>query len=83
MGLTDKTSQEILDDNLLNFYLSHITTDNFQYEPNDRTDRYIWRYLSSANLIRIDDIENEDIILTYEQAAAEDSFANDGGHLYQ
>ena len=77
LGLTDKTSQEILDDNLLNFYLSHITTDNFQYEPNDRTDRYIWRYLSSANLIRIDDIENEDIILTYEQAAAEDSFAND------
>ena len=74
LGLTEKTNQKILDDNLLNFYLSHITSNNFDYKPNEKTDKYIWRYLSSANLIKIDDFENEDVILTYEKAAVENSF---------
>ena len=77
LGITEKTTQKILDNNLLNFYLSHITNDNFEYEPNDKTDQYIWRYLSSANLIQINDFENEDVILAYEQAAAENSFEKD------
>ena len=66
-----------MDNNLLNFYLSHITSENFQYEPNDKTDKYIWKYLSSVNLINVNDFENEDIIITYEQAAQENSFPND------
>ena len=74
LGILDKTDQKILDNNLLNFYLSYITSDNFEYEPNDKTDKYIWRYLSSANLIQINYLENEDVILTYEQAAAQNSF---------
>ena len=74
LGLTEKTNQKILDDNLLNFYLSHITNGNFDYKPNEKTDKYIWRYLSSANLIKISDFENEDVILTYEKAAVENSF---------
>ena len=77
LGVTDKTTQKILDDNLLNFYLSYITIDNFEYQPHDKTDKYIWRYLSSANLIQINDFEDEDIISTYEQAAAQDSFDKD------
>jgi len=76
LGITHKTNQKILDNNLLNFYLSYITTNDFQYEPNDETDKYIWRYLSSANLIQIKNFENEDVILTYEQAAAQNSFEN-------
>ena len=39
--------------------------------------KYIWRYLSSANLIQINNFEDESIILTYEQAAAQNSFEND------
>ena len=74
LGLTNNKAQKIVDNNLLNFYLSHITIDNFQYKPNDKTDKYIWRYLSSANLIEVNNLEDENIILTYEQAAAEDSF---------
>tara|TARA_Y100000590_G_scaffold347350_1_gene397912 strand:- start:1227 stop:2963 length:1737 start_codon:yes stop_codon:yes gene_type:complete len=77
LGFTEKTNPKILDDNLLNFYLCQITTENFEYQPNDKTDKYIWRYLSSSNLIKINDIENEEIILTYERAAAEDSFKTD------
>ena len=77
LGITEKTNQKILDDNLLNFYLSHITSDSFAYEPSDKTDKYIWRYLSSANLIKIESFENEGVISTYEQAAEENSFEND------
>ena len=39
--------------------------ENFEYQPKESTNKYIWRYLSSANLIEIDEIENEEIILTY------------------
>ena len=77
LGIVDKTDQKILDDNLINFYLSYITSNNFEYEPNEKTDKYIWRYLSSANLIQINNFENEDIILIYEQAAAQNSFDNE------
>ncbi len=77
IGMTEKTSQKILDDNLLNFYLSYITNDNFKYEPNDKTDKYIWRYLSSANLIEVNNFEDEDIIATYEEAAFQNSIEND------
>ena len=77
LGITNKTTQKILDNDLLNFYLSYITSDNFEYQPNDKTDKYIWKYLSSANLIQIDSFEDEDVILTYEQAAAQNFFDKD------
>ena len=77
LGLKEKTNQKISDKNLLNFYLSHITSENFNYEPSDKTNKYIWRYLSSSNLIKINDLENEEIILNYEKAAEENSLEND------
>jgi len=77
LGVSNTSTQKILDDNLFNFYLSHITSDNFDYMPTDKTDNYIWRYMSSANLIQVNDFENDDVILTYEQAAAKNSFDKD------
>ena len=77
LGITDKTPQKILDNNLLNFYLSQITSENFEYTPSDKTDKYIWKYLSSANLINVDNFEDEKIITTYEQAALQNSFDKD------
>ena len=77
VGITNKTTQKILDNNLLNFYFSHITSDNFEYLPSDKTDKYIWRYLSSVNLIQVNNFQDEDVILTYEQAAVQNSFDND------
>jgi len=74
LGVTDQTSQKVSDKNLLNFYFSHITSNNFMYEPNEKTNKYIWKYLSSANLIEVNNFEDESVIKTYEQAAAEDSF---------
>ena len=77
LGIKEKNDEKILDNNLLNFYLSHVTSENFKYEPNDKTDKYIWRYLSSANLVQVKNFENEDIISTYEIFAAQNSFEND------
>ena len=74
LGFKETTNQKIIDNNLLNFYLSHITSNDFHYKPNEKTDKYIWRYLSSANLINTDDIEDENVISTYEKAAANNSF---------
>jgi len=77
LGVKKDASSKTSDKNLLNFYLSHITNNNFEYEPTDKTDKYIWRYLSSANLIEVENFESEEVILTYEQAAAENAFDND------
>ena len=77
LGISDNTTQKILDDNLLNFYFSHITSNNFEYQPDEKTDKYIWRYLSSSNLIQVNNFEDENVVLTYEQAAAQNSFDKD------
>jgi len=77
LGNSNETSQKILDNNLLSFYLSHITSENFEYEPSEKTNKYIWRYLTSSNLIKTKDFENEELILTYEKAASEEAFDND------
>ena len=77
LGITDKTNQKILDNNLLNFYLSYVTHKNFEYVPTDKTNKYIWRFLSAANLIETNNFEDEEIILTYEQAAVQNSFDKD------
>ena len=77
LGITNETNTKILDNDLLNFYLSYVTIDNFEYEPNEKTDKYIWKFLSAANLIQINDFENEEVISTYEQAAATNSFDKD------
>ena len=77
LGMENETNQKIIDNNLLNFYLSYITSENFKYEPSDKTDPYIWKYLSSANLIEVNNFEDEDVILTYEQAAAQNTFEKD------
>ena len=74
LGFKETTNQKIIDNNLLNFYLSHITSNDFNYKPNEKTDKYIWRYLSSANLINTDDIDDENVVSTYEKAAANNSF---------
>ena len=55
LGVTDKTSNKINEKNLLNFYLSSITIAGFKYEPSEKTKPEIWKYLNSANLIKLDD----------------------------
>ena len=74
LGIKDTTTKKIRDDNLLNFYLSSVTNDKFQYEPNKKTKKIIWEYLNAANLIKLDDIENKEKLKDLEIAAAEGQF---------
>ena len=74
LGINSKSSQKISEDNLLNFYLSSVTTANFKYEPNKNTPKIIWEYLNAANLIRLDDAQNKEQIKSLEVAANKDQF---------
>ena len=73
LGINDKNSQEIKDNNLLNFYLSSITVKNFNYQPDEKTNKFIWEYLNAANLIKVDDIEDKERISSLEKAANNDT----------
>ena len=69
LNISDNKNKKIKDDNLLNFYLSSITMPNFKYEPNEKTKKSIWEYMNSANLIKIDDINDKEKIKNIELAA--------------
>ena len=42
---------QYLKNQYLIFILAHQTNPNFNFEPNDKTKKIIWKYLSSANLL--------------------------------
>ncbi|MAJ86004.1 MAG: hypothetical protein CL687_03435 [Candidatus Pelagibacter sp.] len=71
LGIKDKTSQKVADNNLLNFYLSSITINNFKYTPKKSTPKFIWDYMDSANLIDFNIIEDMNKINELEIAANE------------
>ena len=77
LGISEKADNKIKDNNLLNFYLSSITVPNFKYEPNEKTNKYIWEYLNAANLVTIEDFEDRDKIKTLELAANNNKFDKD------
>ena len=74
LGVTNKTSKKIKEDNLLNFYLSSVTVENFKYEPKKDTKKIIWEYLNAANLIKLDGDIDKEKIKSLEIAANQDQF---------
>ena len=61
MDYIEKADGKILEDNILNFHLSHRTNPEFVYQPSNNTPKFIWKYLSSSNLLeKIDSIDLED-----------------------
>ena len=75
LGISTKENKKIDDSNLLNFYLSSITVSDFKYKPNKKTDIEIWEYLRAANLINVDDFENNIQIKELEIAANNNNLA--------
>jgi len=69
LGINNKPDNKISDKNLLYFYLSSVTVENFEYEPKQKTDKNIWKYLTASNLIAIDKVDDPKIIMKYENAA--------------
>ena len=74
LGITTKTNDKIKENNLLNFYLSSITINDFKFEPKKNTKKIIWEYLDAANLIQLNDIDNKDKLKNLEIAASLDQF---------
>ena len=69
LGITNKTSQIINEKNLLNFYLSSITIENFEYTPSEKTKKSIWNYLNASNLIKLENYNDKEKIKNLELAA--------------
>tara|TARA_B100002052_G_scaffold279904_1_gene287556 strand:- start:2613 stop:4364 length:1752 start_codon:yes stop_codon:yes gene_type:complete len=74
LGINEKQDNKISDKNLLYFYLSSVTVENFKYEPDQKTDKNIWKYLTASNLISTEKLEDPEIIKKYENAAQEGTF---------
>ena len=78
MKYVEQPSEEISDKNILNFHLSHRTIPDFTYQPKNNTPDFIWKYLSSSNLLEnIDLIDLEDIekISLIEKATHEKNYS--------
>ena len=48
---SSETDDAISEDSILDFFLAHKTNPNFSFDPNEKTKKIIWKYLSSANLL--------------------------------
>jgi len=67
----NKNDDSISDENILYLHLSHRTNKEFIYEPKLDTPKFIWKYLSTSNLLKgMDsiDLENSEEIRLIEKA---------------
>jgi hypothetical protein len=70
-GFTDKPDLSISENSILDFHLAHRTNPNFIFEPKENTNKLIWKYLATSNLlynIEEIDITELDKILLIEKA---------------
>ena len=51
LGYTSKIDDSISLKSIFDFHLAHKTNPNFKFEPDEKTSKIIWKYLSSANLL--------------------------------
>ncbi len=50
-GYSNQANDDISESSILNFHLAHQTNPDFKFEPNEKTSKIIWKYLSSFNLL--------------------------------
>ncbi len=77
MEYIEKDDGSISDRNILDFHLSHRTIPDFTYQPSEDTPKFIWRYLSSANLlenINTINLEDDEKISLIEKATHEKNY---------
>ena len=51
LGYSSKINASVSEKSILDFHLAHKTNPNFEFEPDEKTSKIIWKYLSSANLL--------------------------------
>ena len=70
-GYNTKVDTEISEKTIFDFYLAHKSNPEFNFEPNDKTSKMIWKYLSFSGLLKsveLIDISKLDEISTLEKA---------------
>jgi hypothetical protein len=77
LGVSNKTTNKVNENNLLNFYLSSITTKEFNFKPNKNTKEVIWRYLNASNLIKLEDASDKERLKELEVAANQEQIDKD------
>ena len=61
MGYNTENDKQISENSILDFHLSHKTNINFDFQPNEKTSKNIWKYLSNLNLLQnLDNVDLED-----------------------
>ena len=74
---TKKIDDSVSEKTIFDFYFAHQTNPNFNFEPNDKTKKIIWKYLSSANLLgsfKQIDVSEIEKIGTIEKAVHEKNY---------
>ena len=57
LGYNEKIDEKVSEKSILDFHLAHITNKEFTFEPKETTNKIIWKYLSSYNLINSNDAQ--------------------------
>jgi len=87
LNYTNKANTIISEKNILDFHLAHRTHQDFLFDPDDKTNKLIWKYLSSSNLLyKTDeiDISELDKISLIEKATHEKNYLeNDLFEIYK
>ena len=61
LGYSSDIDDTVSENSILEFHLAHRTNPNFQFDPKEKTDKLIWKYLSASNLLNsINKIEISD-----------------------
>ncbi|MDC3231565.1 hypothetical protein OBA37_01470 [Candidatus Pelagibacter sp.] len=61
-GFTNVIDSTVSEDSILEFHLAHKTNPEFSFEPNEKTDPLIWKYLSKTNLLyQINEVDLEEL----------------------
>ena len=71
LGYKSKVDSSISEKNIFEFYLAHQSNPKFNFKPNDKTKKIIWKYLASSGLLKsveLIDISKLDEISTLEKA---------------
>ena len=78
LGYSSEIDQTISEKSVLDFHLAHQTNPKFFFEPKENTDKLIWKYLSSFNLLgsyKEIDISKLDKISTLEKATHDKNYS--------
>ena len=80
LGYTTEVKKNISEKSILDFHLAHQTNSEFIFEPEESTDKIIWKYLSSFNLLSSSqeiDISELDKIATLEKATHDKNYSEE------